>query len=87
VGDGYHQLRHFYASVLIHGGADIVMVQKMLGHASLATTQIYSHLFPSSGDMVRAAVNRAMRSLRKDPSESSSENLLSSSCPVAPSDF
>ena len=36
----------------------------MLGHASLETTQIYSHLFPKSDDMVRAAVDRAMRSLR-----------------------
>jgi integrase len=86
LGDGFHQLRHFYASVLIHGGADIVLVQKMLGHASLTTTQIYAHLFPNSDDMVRTAVDRAMRSLRKDPAESSSENLLSSSGPVAPSD-
>jgi integrase len=70
VGEGFHQLRHFYASVLIHGGADIVLVQKMLGHASLETTQIYSHLFPNSADTVRAAVDRAMRSLKSAPKRS-----------------
>jgi site-specific recombinase XerD len=46
LGDGFHLLRHYFASVLIHGGAYIVLVQKMLGHASLETTQIYSHLSP-----------------------------------------
>ena len=33
----------------------------MLGHASLETTRIYSHLFPDSADMVRAAVDRGVR--------------------------
>ncbi len=82
LGDGFHLLRHYYASVLIHGGADIVLVQRMLGHASLETTQIYSHLFPKSDDMVRKAVDRAMRSLRSAQDETSSENLVSGRCPV-----
>lgn len=60
-GTRFHELRHFYASLLIDGGESVKAVQTRLGHATAEETlNTYAHLWPESEERTRQAVDRGL---------------------------
>lgn len=67
--NGFHALRHYFASTLLYDGVDIRALAVYLGHHDPAfTLRVYAHLVPDAADRMRAVIDKAARADADGPS-------------------